>query len=117
MSVNVAPLPWDMVRRASWAIRWMPGERNSCSAVKRATDCGPGTVDTLATAFFCWVIPLPLKVIRYMIMAPSAIIGRRREERGVEDTSGRWPRLYSRGERATTVATIRREGAPLPQQA
>src|SRR5262245_26985015 len=78
MSVSVAPSPWDMVRRASWAIRWMPGERNSCSAVKRATDCGPGTVDTLATAFFCWVIPLPLKVIRYTVMASSAIIGRRR---------------------------------------
>src|SRR5262245_45671763 len=95
----------------------MPGERNSCSAVKRTTDCGPGTVDTLATAFFCWVIHLPLKVISYTIMAPSAIIGRRRVGRNVEDTSGSCTRLYSRGERATTVATIRSEGAPLPQPA
>src|SRR5262247_2240754 len=85
MSVSVAPSPWDMVRRASWAIRWMPGERNSCSAVKRATDCGPGTVETRASAFFCWVIPLPLKVLRYTVMAPSAIIGSRRVGCDVED--------------------------------
>jgi hypothetical protein len=50
-----------------------------------------------------------LKVVRHMIMAPSAIIGRRRVDRDVEDTSGSCTRLYSRGERATTVATIRRE--------
>src|SRR5260370_594944 len=49
MSVSVAPSPWDMVMRESWAIRWMPGERNSCSAVKRATDCGPGTVASVST--------------------------------------------------------------------